>query len=646
MAGQVGGGWAHALELPCIHDDVQPPARRRARTLRSVQRLPTRPGPSRPLAAFPRAAVRSSGSCEEAIGRGVPETASAETNRGGSSALAARIVILTAAITLASTARWMDRSVPVISTRRSSFFGPSRPTVILREAAVATSHPLATAAGLEILQAGGNAMDAALAAVASQCVVEPAMTGIGGDCFVLYAPFGKPTVAMNGSGCAPAAATVEAFQSAGLTTEIPRTSAHAVTVPGAISAWTRLHADHGSLPLDRLLARAVDYAENGYPIGQRVAFDWAEAAPLLAQDKNAAALFLPGGKPPAPGSRHAQPLLGQRLREIAKHGAEAFYEGATAASLVRYLKDLGGLHTLEDFAGMKDGAFYTAPISSEYRGYTVEQCPPNGQGLAALMLLNILREFDLGEGLSLVNRIHLHAEATKLAYHSRDALLADPTTMTVTLEELLSLDTARRSAALIDMRQARRHLSWDEPAHQDTVYVCAVDRDGNMVSFINSLFHAFGSTRVDPSTGVLLHSRGASFRLIEGHPNAIGPRKRPMHTIIPGLLRRDGEPAGVFGVMGGHYQAAGHAALLSGLFDRGQDPQAAVDAPRSFAHDGILEMEPTFPEAVAAELAARGHMVKPLVKPLGGAQIILRDPTDGFLVAASDPRKDGCALGM
>ncbi|UIJ72233.1 gamma-glutamyltransferase family protein [Aurantimonas sp. HBX-1] len=539
-----------------------------------------------------------------------------------------------------------NKDSAVIATRRSDFFGPSRPTVILREAAVATSHPLATGAALEMLQAGGNAMDAALAAVATQCVVEPAMTGIGGDCFVLYAPSGKPTVAMNGSGCAPAAATVEALRSAGLGAEIPRTSAHAVTVPGAVSAWTRLHADHGSLPLDRLFARAVDYAENGYPIGQRVAFDWAEAAPLLAQDTGAAALFLPAGKPLAPGARHAQPRLGQRLREIAAHGARAFYEGATAASLVQYLKGLGGLHTLEDFAGMTEGAFYTAPISSDYRGYTVEQCPPNGQGLAALMLLNILREFDLGEGLSTVDRIHLHAEATKLAYHSRDALLADPAAMTVPIEELLSHGTARRLAALVDMKRARPHLSWDEPVHQDTVYVCAVDRDGNMVSFINSLFHAFGSTHLDPTTGVLLHSRGASFRLIEGHPNAIGPRKRPMHTIIPGLLRRDGQPAGVFGVMGGHYQAAGHAALLSGLFDRGLDPQAAVDAPRSFAHDGILDVEPTYPEGVAAELSARGHRVETLTKPLGGAQVILRDPTGGFLLAASDPRKDGCALGV
>ncbi|MPT21687.1 MAG: gamma-glutamyltransferase, partial [Starkeya sp.] len=281
----------------------------------------------------------------------------------------------------------------MITTHRSTFFGPSRPTLFARDAAIATSHPLATAAGLEVLQAGGNAMDAALAAVAAQCVVEPAMTGIGGDCFVLYAPKGKPTVALNGSGRAPMAASVEALKAAGLTTEIPRTSPHAVTVPGAISAWTRLHADYATLPLDRLFARAIDYAENGYPIAQRVAFDWADDAPLLAQDANASAFFLKDGKPLVAGDRHAQPLLGQRLRDIAAHGAAAFYEGATARSLVRYLNSLGGLHTEEDFAAMTNGAFYTTPIATEYRGYTVEECPPNGQGIIALMILNILSRF-------------------------------------------------------------------------------------------------------------------------------------------------------------------------------------------------------------------------------------------------------------
>lgn len=534
----------------------------------------------------------------------------------------------------------------MISTRRPNFFGPERPTLFARDAAIATSHPLATAAGLEILLAGGNAMDAALAAVAAQCVVEPAMTGIGGDCFVLYAPAGKPTIAMNGSGRAPMAASVAALKAAGLTDAIPRTSAHAVTVPGAISAWTKLHADYGSRPLDQLFARAIDYAENGYPIAQRVAFDLLDDMPLLVLDPHASAAFLKDGKPYLAGERHAQPLLGQRLREIAAHGASAFYEGAVAQSLVRHLNSLGGPHTLDDFAAMKDAAFYTTPISADFRGYTVEECPPNGQGLFALLLLNILAEFDLGPNVSLADRIHIHAEATKLVYHNRDALLADPAVMTVPLEELLSRATAKRLAAKIDMARARPPALWDEPEHEDTVYICAVDRDGNMVSFINSLFHGYGSTRFDPATGVLLHSRGASFRLIEGHPNAIAPGKRPLHTIIPGLLRQEGRAVGVFGVMGGHYQSSGQAALLSGLFDLGLDPQSAIDAPRSFAFGGVLDIEPSVPEAVRADLAARGHAINVVVEPIGGGQIIVRDPATGSLMAGSDPRKDGCALGI
>jgi len=534
----------------------------------------------------------------------------------------------------------------MITTQRSDFFGPGRPTIFARDAAIATSHPLSSAAGLEVLQAGGNAMDAAIAAVATQCVVEHAMTGIGGDCFVLYAPKGQPTVALNGSGRAPMAATVEALKAAGLTDVIPRTSPHAVTVPGAVSGWMKLHADFCSMPLDRLFARAIDYAENGYPVGQRVAFDSADEAALLAQDKDASALFLPNGEPLKAGERHAQPLLGQRLRDIAAKGAAAFYEGETAASIVRHLNGLGGLHTVEDFAAMKDAAFYTTPISIDYRGYTVEECPPNGQGLAALMILNILNEFDLGEGMSLADRVHLHAEAGKLAYHNRDALLADPAHMAVPVEELLSRATARKLAARIDMARALPPSLWDEPEHKDTVYICVVDRDGNMVSFINSIFHGYGSTRMDPATGVLLHSRGSSFRLIEGHPNAIGPGKRPMHTIIPGLLRKDGEAVGVFGVMGGQYQASGQAALLSDLLDRGLDLQQAVEAPRSFAYDGVLELETTYPAGVAEDLAARGHNVQPAREPIGGAQIILRDPASGFLMAGSDPRKDGCAIGV
>ncbi|MDP0929672.1 gamma-glutamyltransferase family protein [Paracoccus onubensis] len=526
------------------------------------------------------------------------------------------------------------------------FFSARRPATLASEAMIATSHPLATAAGLEILSAGGNAADAAIAAVAVQSVVDPLMTGIGGDCFVLYAPSGGPGIALNGSGRAPAAASVEAIKAAGLTDTIPRTSPHAVTIPGAISAWCRLHADYGSIPLDRLFHRAIRYAEEGYPVTPRVARDWALSATLVGQDQHAAKVFLPSGAAPKPGDRHAQPLIAARFREIATHGAAGFYEGATAASMVSHLRSLGGLQTVEDFHDGRDQAYWTSPISVAYGGYDVLECPPNGQGLAALLILRILSRFDLGEQLALADRIHLHAEATKLAYHHRDALIADLSECGQLADCLLADDTVDTLASRIAMDRALPPSLWNEPEHKDTIYLCVVDRDGNAVSLINSIFSGFGSTLLDPASGVLFHNRGSSFRLVEGHPNAIGPKKRPMHTIIPGMLCKDGHAVMPFGVMGGHYQAAGHAAFLSNVIDRGMDLQEAMDEPRSFATGGDLQIEPGIPDRIRADLLARGHRPMVVSEPLGGSQAIFIDRDTGFLRAGSDTRKDGMALGF
>jgi gamma-glutamyltranspeptidase/glutathione hydrolase len=526
------------------------------------------------------------------------------------------------------------------------FFSARRPSTLASEAMIATSHPLSTAAGLEVLSQGGNAVDAAIAAVAVQCVVDPLMTGIGGDCFALYAPAGGKVKALNGSGRAPAAASVAALKAAGLTDEIPQTSPHAVTIPGAISAWCRLHEDHGTLPLERLFARAVTYAENGFPVTPRVAMDWANNAALVGQDEHAARLFLPGGKAPAVGERRAQPLLALRLRDIALKGAAAFYEGETAAQMAAHLQSLGGLQTEEDFHTGRDQAHWVEPISARYGGHDVVECPPNGQGLAALLILRILSKFDMGEGLSEADRIHLHAEATKLGYHHRDALIGDPATSPGMVETLLSDRVVDTLAARIDMSRALPPALWDEPEHKDTIYLCVVDRDGNAVSFINSIFHGFGSTRLDPASGVLFHSRGASFRLIEGHPNAIAPNKRPMHTIIPGMLCQNGRVVMPFGVMGGQYQAAGHAAFLSGLLDQGMDLQEAMDAPRSFAQGGELQIEPGVSQEARADLAARGHVLRAMQSPIGGSQAIRIDAATGMLCGASDTRKDGLALGF
>ncbi|RWR28071.1 gamma-glutamyltransferase family protein [Sinirhodobacter populi] len=523
-----------------------------------------------------------------------------------------------------------------------NFFSARRPSTLTGKAMIATSHPLSTAAGLEVLQRGGNAVDAAIAAVAVQAVVDPLMTGIGGDCFALYAPAGGKVMALNGSGRAPAAATVAALKAAGLTDTIPQTSPHAVTVPGAISAWCRLMADHGSLPLATIFARAIDYAENGFRVTPRVAQDWAGSKATVAVDEFAAAVFLPGGAVPAEGALIAQPRLGRTLRQIAEGGAAAFYEGPNAAAMVARLQALGGLHTPEDFAAGKDRAEWVTPVSANYRGYDIHECPPNGQGTAALLILKILEGFDMAS-LSEADRIHLHAEATKIAYHHRDALIGDPDHCRGVAEKLLSDEVIATLRARIDMTRAGAPALWDEPEHKDTIYLCVVDEEGNAISFINSIFHGFGSGHLDPETGVLFHSRGASFRLIEGHPNAIGPNKRPMHTIIPGMVTRGGRVEMPFGVMGGQYQAAGHAAFLSGVIDLGLPLQEAMDRPRSFAYGGVLEVEPTVPEAVRANLAARGHSIVVVKSPIGGSQAIRM--TDGLLEGGSDSRKDGMALG-
>lgn len=522
------------------------------------------------------------------------------------------------------------------------FLSGHRPPTLTGRAMIATSHPLATSAGLEVLSSGGNAVDAAIAAAAVQAVVDPLMTGIGGDCFVLYAPKDGKVRALNGSGRAPATASIDALKQAGLADEIPHQSPHAVTVPGAISAWCRLHGDHGSLPLARIFQRAIEYAQNGFRITPRVAQDWAGSADVLSPE--AAAAMTPDGKPPQPGDQMAQPLLAQRFQQIAENGPAAFYEGEAAASMVAFLRGLGGLHTLQDFADGKDGATWHDPISATYRGYEVHECPPNGQGVAALLILKLLEGFDMAS-LSEADRIHVLAEATKLAYHHRDALVGDPADCADVVETLLSDQTIATLRARIHMDRAMPPALWDEPEHKDTIYLCVVDDQGNAVSFINSIFQGFGSGLRDPGTGVLFQSRGASFRLTKGHPNAIGPRKRPLHTIIPGMVTQNGRTVMPFGVMGGQYQATGHAQFLSGVIDRGLSLQAAIDEPRSFATAGRLDIEPTVPQDVRADLERRGHRLNVLTSPMGGGQAIrIRD--DGLLEGGSDSRKDGMALGF
>jgi len=510
----------------------------------------------------------------------------------------------------------------------------------------ATSHPLSTATAVDTLQAGGNAMDAAIAACAVQCVVEPGSTGVGGDCFALYAPGGGgEPVAYNGSGRAPAAATPAWYAERDIES-IERQSPHAVTVPGAVEAWERLATDHGRLGLDRLLQPAIRLARDGYPITPRVHRDWSEMRPLLERDPGSRAVFLPGDRTPPVGSRHHQPRLAATLERIAAEGARALYEGPIGGALVGFLRERGGLHTREDFA--QTAGEYVAPISTTFRGYEVWECPPNTQGVIALMILKLLeRHAATGHPLS-VERVHLEIEATRLAYHDRNLFVGDPAHGAVPLAWLLGDEHLSDLDGDIDPARARIDLPVRKPpATHSTVYISVVDRDRNAVSFINSLFSHYGSALTEPETGILLQNRGQGFTLEAGHPNAIGPGKRPLHTLIPGMVTRAGRTCMSFGVMGGHYQALGQAQFLTRFFDYGCDLQEAMDLPRFFPRVGTgdVELESGVPRAVAGALRARGHSTAVPPRPIGGAQAVWIDWDEDVLTGASDPRKDGCALG-
>ncbi|WP_460450928.1 gamma-glutamyltransferase family protein [Alsobacter sp. SYSU BS001988] len=523
------------------------------------------------------------------------------------------------------------------------FMKPGRSVAIAENGMAATSHPAATLAAVEILKAGGNAIDAAIGAVALQGVIDPHMTGIGGDCFVLFKPARGRPIALNGSGRAPLRAECGWFAERGMTA-IPDGSAHAVTIPGAVDAWLRLSGDHGRKGLDEVFAPAIRAAEDGYVLTPRVALDWARYADRLRAHEEAARMFLPGGRAPVAGDRMRNPALAATLRRIAREGRSAFYEGEVAQELTSVLAAKGGLHALDDFAAQASD--YCEPIGAAYRGHELLECPPNGQGLAALLIARILEGFDLASpALSEADRIHLLAEATKAAYRQRDRLVADPAFHALDVGEILSDRSVARLRAPITLEKALDAGAFDGPAHRDTVYVTVVDRDRNAVSFINSLFFAFGSGVYAPRSGVLLQNRGAGFSLDPKHPNAVAPRKRPMHTIIPGMLMRDGEAVMSYGVMGGQYQAAGHAHILSRIVDFGEDPQEASDQPRSFSFDGVLSLEPTIAEDVRADLAGRGHATAWADEPLGGCQAIEIDHRRGVLLGGTDHRKDGVALG-
>lgn len=517
---------------------------------------------------------------------------------------------------------------------------PGRSAVYARNGLCATSHPIAAGVALDMLKSGGNAVDAAIAGALVLGIAEPQMTGIGGDCFALIKPPGsEEVIALNGSGRSPKALNAADLRARGLTA-VPIQAIEAVTLPGAIDAFCRLNADYGLTSLADTLAPAIRYAEDGIPVAPRVAFDWADDLTCL---KGAARDFYSiGGKAPTPGQIFRAPGQAEVLRRIACHGRAGFYEGEVAEDMIASLQALGGSHTLDDLSAT--ACDYTVPVSGRYKGVDLVEHPPNGQGATAILLLNILRHFDLA---SLdpfgSQRAHVEAEAAKLAYDARNRFIADPD-HTTRLAHMLSDATAAKLAALIDPRRAMPAAApLTEAAHRDTIYITVVDRDRMAVSLIYSIFWGFGAGLASSKFGINFQNRGAGFTLAQGHPNEAAGGKRPMHTIIPGMIRQNGKITMPFGVMGGAYQPCGHARLVSNLVDYGMDLQDAIDAPRCFSGPEGMEVERGYSDQVRADLAALGHKVSVPDAPLGGAQAIRID--GDVLVGASDPRKDGCALG-
>lgn len=522
------------------------------------------------------------------------------------------------------------------------FHLPGRSAVFADNGMCATSNPLAALVAVDMMRSGGNAVDAAIAGAIVLGLCEPVMTGIGGDMFALVKePGSDGVVALNGSGRAPKALSADKLRAEGHSV-MPVFHPHAVTIPGAVDGFARLSERFGKKGLDAALQPAIHYMREGVPVSPRNAFDIA----LNATELNAAAekFYLPWGRAPKPGERFALPEQADVLARVAKDGSKAFYEGEVAEDMVSSLNAMGGLHTLEDFASV-DGAF-EAPIEGTYKGHRLIELAPNGQGATAILLNNILAEFDLAAMEPFgVARAHLETEAAKLAYNARDRFVADMDHVT-RLDHMLDPATGRALAELIDPKKAMADPNGlSEIVHKETVYITVVDKDRMMVSLIYSIFKDFGSGLASDKFGILFQNRGAGFNLTPGHPNEVGGGKRPMHTIIPAMLADNRGIRMPFGVMGGAYQPTGHARVVTNMLDYGMHPQAAIDAPRTFLDQGRLRVERGYALEVHEGLAALGHDVWVKETPVGGAQAIWIDPETGVLQGASDPRKDGCALG-
>ena len=525
-----------------------------------------------------------------------------------------------------------------------------RSVVMAPRGAACASHPLAALAGQRAMARGGNAVDAAVAMVSTLNVVEPHSVGIGGDAFALiHLAEENKLLGLNASGRAPRAATLEWFRENGHTT-MPSRGPLAVTVPGALLGWAQAVERYGKLSLAQVFEDAIYYAENGFPVSEVIAGEWANAVEVLQKTPSAAKTFLIDGRAPRPGQVFRNPDLAETFRRIAQEGIGVFHGGELGQTIAAYVQSRGGLLSVEDLAA--HAVTWVEPISLDYRGFQVIELPPNGQGLTALEMLNILKGYDLASlKHNSAEYLHLLIEAKKLAFADRDFHITDPEFEEVPVTALLSPEFGQACRERIGLDKA---LTIQGPAYippsSETVYVTAVDQERNAASFISSVFMHFGSGEVVEGTGIALQNRGASFSLDPAHPNRLVPGKRPMHTIIPGMVYRDGRFLMSFGVMGGDMQPQGHVQFLANLIDFGMNLQEALDSPRFRHMEGLkVYLEEGIPESTAQGLAAKGHQIDRTPYPVnevGGGQAIYLDRAQNVLLAASDRRKDGCAVGF
>ena len=523
-------------------------------------------------------------------------------------------------------------------------YQPGRSNVLSNNAMVATSQPLSSQEALNILKLGGNAVDAAIAASAVLSVVEPGSTGIGGDCFAIIKMNNKKATSVNGSGINPKKANLQYFIENKINS-IGLLSPHSVTIPGAVDAWYQMHKKFGKLEFEKLFETAIYYAREGFPVHEIEAFHWKKNEDKLKKNTITKQIFLKNNKAPNFGEKFTNIQLADTLTLIGKKGTKAFYEGEIARDMVKSLNNLGGLHTEEDF--YNQNTIFSDTLNSDYKNYKIHQCPPNGPGIAVNLMMKLLEKFNWNN-LNYFDpmRYHIQAEVTKVCFEAKETILGDPQFAKMDIEYLMSNESINNLFNKINLGKVYYSDKLFVTSHPETVYLTVVDENLNAVSFINSICHAFGSGICSENSGILFQNRGVNFRLEKDHPNCIDSNKRPLHTIIPGLLTNNNDETIMsYGVMGGQYQPIGQSHVLQNIFDFGMSMQEAIDAPRAFALNNKLKIENSFSKSSIENLSNLGHDIEIVDEGIGGGQGIIIDRKEGILIGGSDPRKDGLAIG-